>query len=255
MTDTFDRTDRAAALPSDLLLSGARLLHQAFLREPYRSIRSQSVVFGPDDTDPHVILIHRGIGLRRCTLPDGRRSLLDVLLPGDIVGLDHAVIGSSEQELVAATALGFQAISGFRMRALMEDQAIAVRALALAGQTRRRMDRHLAAVCCLSTRERLCVFLLDVYDRMLRRGLVDGARFVLPMMQKQIAHYLGVTPVHVSRTFLAMRAEGLVEINRQVVVLLNVDGLREIVSGLPPTTVLPEVLRRDAGGDMALGSS
>lgn len=237
---------------SDELLSGGRLLHQAFLRETYRSIRPRTSLFRPDDPDPGVILLHRGFALRHCALPDGRRSILDVLVAGDIAGLDHTVLGHSRQELTALTAVGYQAITAAEMCRLMANQSIALRVLAIVGQSRRRVDRHLAAVSCLNARERLCVFLLDIYDRLRRRGLAETPRFHLPMKQQQIAHYLGITTVHTNRMVQELRKEGLLEMQRQIVVLKDLDKLRQIVDGLPPMAMLPESLMRDGGGDMGL---
>jgi|SRR5579872_6471123 len=222
------------------LLTGGRIVRRAFLDERYLSAGRQSVVLAADDTDIPVILIHRGIAYRSCTLPDGRRAILDLLLPGDIAGLDRIVLGRSNQEVIAASALGYRAMSAGKLRELMGNRAVALRVAALMAEARWRMDRHVASVCRLDARERIGIFLLDIYDRLARRGLVNRPTFNLPLTQEQIADHLGITMVHVNRTLRRLRDDRLVLVDRQVVIIMDLARLRAVVTGLPQLPELPE---------------
>jgi CRP/FNR family transcriptional regulator, anaerobic regulatory protein len=85
----------------------------------------------------------------------------------------------------------------------------------------------------LDAAARIAALYLDVYDRLQRRGLANKRSFGLPLTQEQIADYLGLTLVHVNWTFRRMREEGLACNDRQTITLLDVDGLRGLVRGLP----------------------
>ena len=66
-----------------------------------------------------------------------------------------------------------------------------------------------------------------------RRGLTDRLSFNLPLTQEQIADHLGLTLVHVNRTLRRLREERLVLVERQVVTILDLEGLRELARGVP----------------------
>src|SRR5436305_8481595 len=116
----------AAAAVEDLL-TGDRILRRAFLEQHYHSIGRQGIVFAGDGGDPPVILVQRGVAYRSATLPDGRRAILDLLLPGDFGGLDNLVFGRANQELTAASALGYRAMGAAKLREPMADGAVALR--------------------------------------------------------------------------------------------------------------------------------
>jgi CRP/FNR family transcriptional regulator len=222
------------------LLAGGRILRRAFLEDRYYSAGRQTVILGGDEPEPRAILIQRGVAYRSCTLPDGRRAILDLLLPGDIGGLDSIVLGNSTREVTAANPVGYRAMSAFRLRDLMGNRTVALRVMGLMAEARWRTDRHLAAVCRLDARERIGVFLLDIHDRLFRAGLITRPTFNLALTQDQIADHLGMTMVHVNRTLRRMRDDRLVLVDRQVVIIMDIDRLRAVVTGLPPLPELPE---------------
>jgi CRP-like cAMP-binding protein len=228
------------------LLAGMQLLRRAFLETPALSAGRDAVVIRADTADPPALLIQRGIAYRSLALSDGRRSIVDLLLPTDIVGLDHAVMGSSGHEIIAANTLGYRLLKSARVRELLRDSRVALRALALGAEERRRGDRHLTEITRLDARGRLAAMILDVYERLRRRDLISRPTFNLPLTQDQIADHLGMTMVHVSRTLRRMREEKMVLVDRQVVIILNLDRLRQTAAGLAspgetePTAVLLE---------------
>jgi DNA-binding transcriptional regulator LsrR (DeoR family) len=79
----------------------------------------------------------------------------------------------------------------------------------------------------------------DIYERLRRNGLNSGLTFNLPLTQEQIADHLGLTLVHVNRTLRRLREERIVLIERQTVIILDLDRLRERAEGLPHVAELP----------------
>ena len=110
------------------------------------------------------------------------------------------------------------------------------------------MDRHLTAISRLDARERIGLFLLDIYDRLRRRELISRPTFNLPLTQEQIADHLGMTMVHVNRTLRRLREERLLMVANQVVIITDIDRLRAVVTGMPPLAELPEPLLAAASG-------
>jgi DNA-binding Lrp family transcriptional regulator len=58
-------------------------------------------------------------------------------------------------------------------------------------------------------------------------GLTDGAAFRLPLTQVELGDTLGLTPVHVNRILKEFRERGLITIERNVLDLLDVQGLQD----------------------------
>ena len=234
-----ERPRYAAAVIEDLL-AGSRLFRRAFLQSPIRFAGRDAPLIRADDPDPSVILIRSGFGFRSCGLTDGRRAILHILTPYDIAGLDHLVLARPVEEITATSRVGYHALRASQVRELMADRSIALHVLALAVETRWRADRLAAMIGRLDAQARICVMLLDLYERLRRNGLISRTTYNLPLTQEQIADHLGLTLVHVNRTLRRLREERIVLVDRQVVIIMDLGRLREFARGLPQSAELPE---------------
>jgi len=112
--------------------------------------------------------------------------------------------------------------------------------LALVAEARWRSDRLAAMIGRLDAQARISVMLLDLYDRLRRRDLISRTTYNLPLTQEQIADHLGLTLVHVNRTLRRLREERIVLVDRQVVIIMDLERLRAFAQGLPQPAELPE---------------
>jgi len=145
-----------------------------------------------------------------------------------------------------AAAIADDALPPSELWSLMaRDQAINRKVVTLLAEMRWRSDRLAASIGRLDARARICVMLLDIYERLPRNGLNSGLTFNLPLTQEQIADHLGLTLVHVNRTLRRLREQRIVLIERQTVIILDLDRLRECAEGLPQVAELVEVCRND----------
>lgn len=225
-----------APAASEELLAGAQLLRRAFLESPSLSAHRDTVIIPANTREPPCMLVSRGVAYGSFVLPDGQRSISEILLPMDIVGIDHAVLGRANREVVAASPLTYRLLKGAKIRELMRDHRVALRAMALAGEARLRAERHMTALTRLDARGRVADMLLGIYERLRRQELVIRPTFNLPLTQDQIADHLGITMVHVSRTLRRLREERIVIVDRHVVIILDLERLRLAAAGLPSAT-------------------
>jgi CRP/FNR family transcriptional regulator len=221
-----------APAASEDLLAGAELLCRAFLATPDLSAKRGMVIIRADAADPPSLLITHGAAYQSLTVPDGRRSIADIVLPADIVGADHGVLSRCGHEIVAASAVDYRLLTGPQMRELIRGPRIALRVIALGAEARWRANNHLSAITRLDARGRIAWMVLDIFDRLRRKGLISQLNFSLPLTQDQIGDYLGLTVVHVSRTLQRMREERLVLVDRHVVIIRDLDSLRRVAAGL-----------------------
>jgi CRP/FNR family transcriptional regulator, anaerobic regulatory protein len=241
---------RFADAATEDLLTGGRTLRRAFLQTPLRFAGRDTALIRLDEREPPVVLLRNGFAYKSCALADGRRAILDLLVPGDIIGLDHIILASPNEEVTAVNRIAYHAMEPAEMRALMADRCAALRIVALLAEARCRSDRLAAMIGRLDAQARLAAFLLGIHDRLRQRGLTNHLTFNLPLTQEQIADHLGLTLVHVNRTLRRMREERLVLVDRQLVIIRDLDGLRGLARGLPQPAEMPEpVMPPDTAGN------
>ena len=160
-------------------------------------------------------LIVSGWACRQRLLPDGRRQIFDLLLPGDFVGL--APSGPLAQTwTVCLTRL--ELADGDALRRRLADPAghDAPMAAAFAAVARLEHLRTLDQIVRLGRQtayERLSHLILDLHDRTRAAGLAEGGRFPLPLTQEVLADVLGLSVVHVNRVLQQLKREGLIELH------------------------------------------
>jgi CRP/FNR family transcriptional regulator, anaerobic regulatory protein len=239
LLETPERPRYAAAVTEELL-TGSRRLRQAFLDTPLRFAGRDTLLARASEDETSVILIRNGFALRSCELADGRRVILHILTAGDIAGLDHTVLARPIEEITAASRVGYHTLRPSQVRELMADRCITLQVLALVAEARSRSDRLAAMIGRLDAQARICVMLLDLYERLRRRELISRTTYNLPLTQEQIADHLGLTLVHVNRTLRRLREERIVLVDRQVIIIMDFGRLREFAQGLPQPAELPE---------------
>lgn len=231
---------RFAPSVAEDLSCGGRRLRTAFLETPVRFTGRDGRLLRAGMSEPAAILIRTGFAYRACTMPDRRRAILRILLPGDFAGLHNIVLARAIDDVFAASRVGYHLLGAAELRNLLADPGVSTFLLAQAAEAHLRADRLAASIGRLDARARLCVLLLDIHDRLRRRELITRGTFNLPLTQEQIADHLGLTLVHVNRTLRRLREEGIVLVDRQVVVIRDIARLQKLAQGLPQSAELPE---------------
>ena len=75
--------------------------------------------------------------------------------------------------------------------------------------------------------ERVAALLLDLSDRLTRRGYA-GNEFNLRLTRDDMGSFLGITLETVSRTLSRFQAKGLIDANGKLIQILDFNGLRAI---------------------------
>jgi CRP-like cAMP-binding protein len=125
------------------------------------------------------------------SLSNGSRAIVDVFLPGDMIGLDGALHTWRPEEMLTLTAVTMRAIlAEDALLDLMAYRPAALYVAWLLSKRQQRADLRLAAISCLDAPGRLAMMLLDFYTRLRRKKLITGSIYNLPLTQVQIAHYV-----------------------------------------------------------------
>jgi CRP-like cAMP-binding protein len=144
-------------------------------------------------------------------LPDGRRQIIAIMLPGELSEKGPMLPFGSPEAIVAATELEAQVIARQDLLDLADSHPRILHALFYEELTRHAITREW--VMLLGQRkatERLAYLLFETYARLRAMGMVSDQRFELPIPQPDVADILGMSTVHLNRTLQQLRRKGLV---------------------------------------------
>jgi CRP-like cAMP-binding protein len=163
-------------------------------------------------------------------LGNGSMQILKVYLPGDIIGMRDFGFA---RRLAGVAMINDGVISPFTHQQLFEligrSPALAASIIATVVRQQAMLTERLVYLGRYAAHERLAHFLYELYLRLKRIGAVTDNGFVMPLSQEQVGDALGLSAVHVSRTFSMLRDEGLVVRDRQHVVLPDPQALARLV--------------------------
>lgn len=164
-------------------------------------------------------------------LPDGRRSVIDFVLPGDFFGL--AENGAYTQSLEVLADVSFIRYPKKQLRDFLNtDPRAGRRFLNLMCEQLSAAQDRLLTLCRKSAVERIASFLLTMAERSHAQAGAVSVVVKLPMNRADIADYLGLTIETVSRVLTQLRERNLIEVpTASRVVLRDCERLAAIGDG------------------------
>lgn len=93
-------------------------------------------------------------------------------------------------------------------------------------------ETYLANLANGSARKRIAFMALELYQRLLLRGLNRGYTIQFPLVQQDVADLLGLTAIHVNRTLKKLSKERILLIERHQLIILDYDTLYSMVGSL-----------------------
>ncbi len=180
--------------------------------------------------------VNDGFAVRYKLLRNGKRQILNVILPGDIVGLPGSFYKRAVYSVTAVTDLRMNVCSLDAYAQLCYRHPQYGLALSwIAVQEATTYAEHVIDVGRRAPIERLSHFLLELHGRLKVVGRAEKSRFVLPFSQEVIADVLGLSVPHLNRTMQLLRAEKLIADHERVVEFLNADAMQSLANYQPQT--------------------
>jgi CRP-like cAMP-binding protein len=216
--------DRRALDPLPLFQYAPGLAH-AWRRERRRVARG-ALVIGANRPAAGIYAIDSGWAILERTLQDGRRHVLDFLLPGDLFGLDAVFLDYGCSDVTALTDASVACIPQTRLtRLIAADPRLSATILQMQLRTQAMLDERLVTVGRRTAAERVAHLLVELWCRLRRRGLARGLAYELPASQSLLADVLGLSTVHLNRSLQQLRRRGLVEVRQGRVDICDLRGL------------------------------
>lgn len=162
-------------------------------------------------------------GLAKCyrTLPDSSHQTLALYVPGDVLDADAFLLGHASAAVSAITPVRAAMIPNAAFReAIGKCPEIAMSLLRSMARERAMLQEWLASLGRRPARTRTAHLICEISARM--NGLdTGGDGHSIPLSQIELADLLGLSSVHVNRVLQQLRADGLVEIARGRLFILN----------------------------------
>jgi CRP-like cAMP-binding protein len=206
-------------------------------------------IVSPGQTVGHACLIAHGFAARYDQMADGLRQLTAFHIDGDMADLHSLVCPTAAWGIIALTTTTVRFVPHCELRQLVADHP----AIAIAFWRDGTADASILAkwVGNLGRRDaraRLAHVICETGLRMEVAGLGSRDQLWFDISQTNLADALGLTPVHVNRTFQALRAEGLIRSQSHT---LYIDDWARLagVAEFDPDYLLLSCSRKGAAGE------
>ncbi len=185
---------------------------------------------------PHLYTVFEGWGFRYKTLEDGRRQILNYVMPGDMIGLQGAILEHMEHSVDALTPMRLCVFERSRLFTLFEKHpGIAYDITWLASREESILDEHLLSVGRRTALERAAYLMAFLYHRGVKAGSVSEQRGHLPLTQNMVADTLGLSVVHTNKTLKKLGDMKLIQWKDRGCDVLKPDSLAELAKWEPNT--------------------
>jgi CRP-like cAMP-binding protein len=189
---------------------------------PPRSVAARQDIVSEHDRPSHSTLLISGFAGRYVTLPDGRRQITEISVPGDFVDLHSLLMKQMDHGVVALTDATVANAPHDRLRRLTETHPHLTRLLWLDTVIDGAIHRQLIASMGRKTGlGQLAHLVAELYVRLEVVGLASELSYDLPLSQAVIGDALGLSAVHVSRLVGELRDRGILDWTQSRVTILS----------------------------------
>ena len=177
----------------------------------------------------HLYTVLKGWGFRHKLLEDGRRQILNYVLPGDLVGLQGSLTHEMQHSVEALTPMVFCVFERDRIDELFRNHpGLAYDLTWIAAREEGILDEHLLSVGRRSALERAAYLLAFLQIRARSVNAFNPSSDVIPVTQHHIADTLGLSTVHTNKTLRKLVKRGLILWRDRGCEVLDVDGLSAV---------------------------
>lgn len=161
-------------------------------------------------------------------LENGDRQILEVFLPGDIIGLRDFSL-SRRLDGVQMVEDGIFCRFSYRHMLSLFGQSLTLTAVMFAISSHQQvlLSERLVTLGRRSARQKIAQFVHEMHQRLSQTNPDMSLNFRLPLTQEQLGDLLGLTPVHVSRTLSGLNDDNILYRNRHQIRISDLDALRE----------------------------
>ena len=171
-----------------------------------------STIISEKSVNLNLYTVLSGSGFRYKLLEDGRRQILNFLLPGDLAGLQGTLSGEMQHAVEALSPMTLCAFDRSKLNTLYAGHpSLAYDLTWIASREERFLDENLVSVGRRSAVERIAYVLSVLHFRSSQLGLSANGEVKMPLTQSHLADSLGLSLVHTNKSLRRLKRSGAVE--------------------------------------------
>lgn len=199
------------------------------LEKDRRSYQAGDIIREQGQLGRDLYVVSEGWAYSAVDLENGNRQIINLHLPGDMIGLGDLAFERSMSSVVAVTRSVLCPFPRSRMRDIFERSRRLATILFIVDMRQHALlvDRVIA----IGQREafqRIAHLLLELCQRTLECSHDDIPDLVIPLTQQQIGEMLGLTSIHVNRTFKRLQDEHLALVSRGKISIPDMGRLADV---------------------------
>ncbi|WP_136618861.1 MULTISPECIES: Crp/Fnr family transcriptional regulator [Mesorhizobium] len=149
----------------------------------------------------HLYTVLSGWAFRYKLLQDGRRQILNYLMPGDLIGLQGSVMGEMQHSVEALSPMLLCVFERECLHELYRNHpGLAYDITWIASREERMLDENLLSLGRRSAIERAAYLIAFIASRAKVVGLNGKQSIQIPITQQHVADTLGLSLVHTNKT-------------------------------------------------------
>ena len=194
-----------------------------------RIVEARRDLISEGDAPTHVHLVLQGWAARYKALPDGKRQIVGLFVPGDFCDLNIYILKQMDHSIGAITRLKVAMITPEEMEQVTSNcprvtQALLWHELVSAATQR----EWLLNIGQRTAYQRLAHLFVELYLRLRTVGMIHQTSCDFPLTQNDLADATGLTPVHVNRMLQDLRRDGLIELERKQLRIPDIERLMDV---------------------------
>jgi len=180
------------------------------IKRDHLTVPAGTEIIRAGQDSPELYTLYSGWAFRFKTLADGRRQILNFLLPGDLIGLQAAMFDAAQHGIETLTDVELCLLPRHKIWHLFGQMPeLAFDVAWLGAREESRVDENLLSAGRRSAAERVAALILILYRRADALALVQDCTFPFPLSQQHIADALGLSLVHTNKTLARLRRMGM----------------------------------------------
>jgi len=173
--------------------------------------------------------VEDGFAARYKLLRNGKRQILNFVVPGDVIGVPGSFLDKAHYSVVAVTDLKMQSCSmNAYVQLCYEQPRFGLSLSWLAIHEAMMCSEHAINTGRRTPVERLAHFLMEMHSRLKMVGRAAENHFVLPLSQEVMSDALGLSVPHFNRTLTKLRVDGLIAVSGHHIELVDREALGQL---------------------------
>lgn len=181
-----------------------------------------ATIIEPGVSQGRLYTLFAGWAFRYRTLPTAQRQIVEILLPGSIIGLQQLMLGTSNSGVQSITPATLCILSGRSLSQLFRQHSDLSEAMVTTlMEEQRREDLRLSILSRPGGAARLAYFLLELFDRLERLNMTEDDWCYFPLRRRHLAELLGLSETHLSRSMSELRKGGFASVSANALRIVN----------------------------------